>query len=77
MRIIYILLTIKAAFLTILVIGLTIILIANGGGVNLLIPGLGLVISLSFVIVVLAVIDVVIILLALLSRRISRQQKML
>ncbi len=57
MRIIFILLTIIAALLTILVIGLTIILIANGGGISIVLPGLGLIVSLSFILVLLAAID--------------------
>ncbi len=75
MRIIFILLTIIAAFLTILVVGLTIVLIANGGGVSIVLPGLGLIISLSFVIVLLTLMDAVIIFLALLFKRMNEQHK--
>lgn len=75
MRIIFILLTIIAALLTILVIGLTIILIANGGGISIVLPGLGLIVSLSFILVLLAAIDALIIFLALLFRRMSKQQR--
>ncbi len=57
MRIIFISLTAIAALLTILIIGLTIILIANGGGVSIVLPGLGLIVSLSFILVLLAAID--------------------
>ncbi|CAN5694695.1 hypothetical protein BH24ACI1_BH24ACI1_11490 [soil metagenome] len=75
MRIIFILLTIMAALLTILIIGLTIILVANGGGVSIVLPGLGLIVSLSFILVLLAAIDALIIFLALLFRRMSKQQR--
>jgi hypothetical protein len=75
MRIIFIFLTIIAAFLTILVIGLTIVSIAVGGG-SVLFPGLGLVVSLPFIIVLLAIVDALIIFLALLFRRMSRQAKL-
>ncbi len=75
MRIIYILLAIIAAILTITVIGLIILLLANGGGVSIVLPGLGLVISLSLVIMVLAAFDAVIIFLALLFRRMSKQRE--
>ncbi len=75
MRIIFISLTAIAALLTILIIGLTIILIANGGGVSIVLPGLGLIVSLSFIIVLLAAIDALIIFLALLFRRMSKQQR--
>ena len=75
MRIIFILLTIMAALLTILIIGLTIFLVANGGGVSIVLPGLGLIVSLSFILVLLAAIDALIIFLALLFRRMSKQQR--
>jgi hypothetical protein len=64
-----------AALLTILIIGLTIILVANGGGVSIVLPGLGLIVSLSFILVLLAAIDALIIFLALLFRRMSKQQR--
>jgi hypothetical protein len=75
MRSIFILLSIFAALLTILIVGLTIVSIAVGGG-SVLFPGLGLVVSLPFLIVLLAVFDAAIIFLAMLFGRISRQQKM-
>ncbi len=75
MRIIFIILTIIAAFLTILVVGLTIILIANGGGVSIVLPGLGLIVSLPLIIVLLAALDALVIFLALLFRRIGKQQR--
>jgi hypothetical protein len=64
-----------AALLTILIIGLTIFLVANGGGVSIVLPGLGLIVSLSFILVLLAAIDALIIFLALLFRRMSKQQR--
>ena len=74
MRIIFILLTIVAAFLMILVVGLTVISIAIGGG-SILFPGLGVVVSLPLVIVLLAAVDTLIIFLALLFKRMSEQLK--
>jgi hypothetical protein len=74
MRIIFILLTIVAAFLMILVVGLTVISIAIGGG-SILFPGLGVVVSLPLVIVLLAAVDALIIFLALLFKRMSEQLK--
>jgi hypothetical protein len=75
MRIISILLGVIAVLLTFTVVGLTIFSIAIGGG-NVLFPGLGLVVSLPFLIVLLTIIDVLIISFALILRKISKQQKM-
>ena len=75
MRVIFITLTIIAALLTILIVGLTILSIAVGGG-NILFPGLGLVVSLPGLIILLAIVDAAIILLALLFRRLSLKNKL-
>ena len=75
MRFVFTFLVIIAALLSILIIGLTIFSIMSGGGVNFLFPGLGLVISLWFIVLLLAVIDFVIILLAFLARSMSRKDK--
>jgi hypothetical protein len=70
MRVIFILLTIAATLLSILIAGLIILSISVGGG-NVLLPGFGLVIALPFFIFVLMIIDAAIIALAFLIRRLS------
>ncbi len=72
MRFIFILLAIVAALLTILIVGLTIFSILSGGG-SVLFPGLGLVVSLPFLILLLVFADTIIIILALLVRRLSEK----
>lgn len=67
MRFLFILFTIIAACLTLLTLGLIVLSITSGGG-NVLFPGLGLVISLPFIIALLAIADALIIFLALLFR---------
>ena len=72
MRFIFILLAIVAALMTILIVGLTILSILSGGG-SVLFPGLGLVVSLPFLILLLVFADIIIIILALLVRRLSEK----
>lgn len=67
MRFVFFFLIIVAAGLSVLIIGLTLFLIFKGG-VNIILPGPGLVVSLPAVILLLGVIDLVIILLARLVR---------
>ncbi|MGC2235417.1 MAG: hypothetical protein WA584_04620 [Pyrinomonadaceae bacterium] len=67
MRFLFILFTIIAACLALLTLGLIVLSIISGGG-NILFPGLGLVISIPFIIILLAIVDALIILLALLLR---------
>ncbi len=68
MRFIFILPAIVATLLTILIVGLTILSILR---ISILIPGLGLVVITPFLILLLAIVDAVIIILALLARRLS------
>lgn len=56
-----------AAILTILIIGLTILSIISGGG-NVIFPGLGLIVSLPFLIFLLLIVDALIIFLAFLIK---------
>jgi hypothetical protein len=70
MRFIYIFLSLIAALLTLLVIGLTLLVLIYGR-FNLLLPGLGLVIDGWSVIVSLAIVDAVIISLALIAKKLS------
>jgi branched-subunit amino acid permease len=70
MRFIFIPLLIAALLLTIIIVGLTIFSILSGGG-NILFPGLGLVVSLPFLIMLLAAFDVAIIVLTLWAWRVS------
>lgn len=70
MRVIFILLTIAATLLSVLILALIILSIISGGG-NVLLPGLGLVIAIPFIIFVLLMIDALIIALAFLIRRLS------
>jgi hypothetical protein len=72
MRFLFILFSIIAACLTLLTLGLIVLSIISGGG-NVLFPGLGLVISLPFIIVLLAIADALIILLAFLFRSAGRK----
>ena len=72
MRFIFILLAIVAALLTILIVGLTILSILSGGG-SVLFSGLGLVVSLPFLILLLVFADTIVIILALLVRRLSEK----
>ena len=70
MRVIFILLTVIATLLSILIIALIVLSIESGGG-NVLLPGLGLVISLPFIIFLFLIADAAIIGLAFLIRRLS------
>jgi len=70
MRVIFILLTVAATLLSILIFGLIVLSISVGGG-NVLLPGLGLVIAIPFIIFVLLTLDAAIITLAFLIRRLS------
>lgn len=70
MRFVFILLAVVAVLLTVLIVALTILSILSGGG-NVLFPGLGLVVSLPFLILVLAAVDVAIIILTLWAWRIN------
>lgn len=72
MRFIFVLLAIAAALLTVLIVGLTIVSILSGGG-SVLFPGLGLVVSLPFLILLLALFDALLIILALLIKRMSEK----
>ena len=76
MRYVFIFLVVIAAILSVLTIGLAIFVILSGSG-NVLFPGLGLVISLWSIVFLLALIDFVIILLAILARSMSRKDKLL
>jgi hypothetical protein len=73
MRVLFIVSAVIAVLLTVLVIFLTVS--AVRGIDNILFPGLGLVIRLSFFIVLFAVIDALFILLALFFRSKSRNNK--
>ncbi|MDQ3322763.1 MAG: hypothetical protein M3525_10115 [Acidobacteriota bacterium] len=75
MRFIFVLLSIIAAILTLLIIGLTILSLSAGGG-SILLPGFGLIISLPLVILLLVFVDVVIILLALLFNRLDKKDNL-
>ena len=72
MRSIYILLMTTAAFLSTLIIGLIIVTLYKGD-FNLLLPGLGLILSGRFIILLLTIVDAVIITLALFFRSMSRK----
>ncbi|MET0753460.1 MAG: hypothetical protein ABWZ66_08810 [Pyrinomonadaceae bacterium] len=72
MRFLFILFTIIAICLTLLTFGLIVLAIISGGG-NVFFPGLGLVVSLPFIVVLLAIADALIILLALLFRSLSKK----
>lgn len=75
MRFIFVLLSIIAAILTLLIIGLTILSLSAGGG-SIFLPGFGLIISLPLVILLLVFVDVVIILLALLFNRLDKKDNL-
>jgi hypothetical protein len=70
MRVIFILLSIAAALLSILILGLIVLSISVGGG-NVLFPGLGLVVAMPLIIFLLLMLDAAIIALAFLIRRLS------
>ena len=72
MRSIFILLTAIAAFLSTLIFGLIIVSVYKGD-FNLLLPGLGLILSGRFIILLLIIVDAVIITLALFFRSMSRK----
>jgi hypothetical protein len=73
MRFLFILLLIVAAFLSVLIIGLTIVSILSGGG-SILFPGLGLIVSLPIFIGLLLIFDAAIICLAFLIRKMSKKR---
>lgn len=73
MRALYIFLTMFAALLTFSVVSLTIVSIAHGGKVSIALPGLNLVVSMNFVILLLAVFDAAIIVGALCVKRLSEK----
>ncbi|HXG84418.1 MAG TPA: hypothetical protein VNI84_10355 [Pyrinomonadaceae bacterium] len=75
MRFIFILLSFIAVLLTLLIIALTVLSLSVGGG-SVLLPGLGIIISLPLVILLLVFVDAGIILLALLFRRLDKKNNL-
>lgn len=75
MRFIFILLSFTAALLTLLIIALTVLSLSTGGG-SVLLPGLGIIISLPLVILLLIFVDAVIVLLALLFGRLDKKNNL-
>lgn len=70
MRFLFFTISSVAAVLSFIIVALTVLSILSGGG-NLLFPGLGLVVSLPFIIALLVIFDAALIALALLVRRLS------
>jgi hypothetical protein len=74
MRTIFNLLVIFASLLSLLILAIVVIAIINGGEFNILLPGLGLVITFWGIIIPLLVIDASIIVIAFLIRRFDLQK---
>lgn len=71
MRSISILPALIAAFLSALIIGLIVVTLLGGGNLNIIFPGLGLIISMWFMIALPAIVDVIIIAFALFFKSMS------